>query len=470
MLVPSPPASAEPAHRAVELLRMRDWTGDIDGMLQRRTLRILVPYSKTLFFLDHGKELGIVAEFSRELESWLNKKHETKTLRIHVAVIPTVRDQLFPALAAGKGDIIAANLTITPERRAEADFTTPWLRDVKEIVVTGPTAPPLASLDELSGKTINVRKSSSYFGHVEALNLDFAKRGLKPIEIRPLDENLEDEDLLEMVNAGLLPLAIVDDHKADVWSNVFGNLKVRRDIAISQNGDIAWAIRKNSPKLKTELDEFLSTHTSKSSFGATIKRRYYSDATVVKNAYSDEAKARFRDLAALFVKYGQQYALDPILLLAQGFQESQLDQKRRSSAGAVGIMQLKPSTAAGKPIGITGIAESADRNVNAGAAYLRHLEDVYINDPGISARNRTLMAFAAYNAGPGNLRKFRAAAIAAGHDPNIWFNSVEQDAARIIGRETVQYVGNIYKYFVAYSLIWEAMQAREKALADGKVE
>ncbi len=460
-----PANSAAFAAQATHLLRMRPWTGDLDGILKRRTLRILVPYSKTLFFLDRGKELGVAAEFGRELETWMNKKHGSKTLRIHVAFLPTPRDQLFPALIAGKGDVIAANLTITPERLAEADFTSPWMRGVKEIVVAGPAAPSLATIDDLAGKAVHVRKSSSYFEHLEKLNDDFKARRLKPIDLRPADENLEDEDLLEMVNAGLLPLAIVDDHKADIWTKIFDKLKARPDLAVNSGGEVAWALRKQSPQLKAELDEFFVTHTSKGSFGATVKRRYYSDAKVLKNAYSDEATRQFKELSALFVKYGNQFAFDPILLMAQSFQESQLDQKRRSRVGAVGLMQIKPSTAAGKPIGITGIADSADRNVNAGAAYLRYLADRYLTEPGMSARDKTLMAFAAYNAGPGNLQKFRAAAIAAGANPNVWFNSVEQGAAKVVGRETVQYVGNIYKYFVAYSLLWDSMREHDKAAA-----
>lgn len=459
------PAAAAPAGRAEYLLRSRPWTGDFDGVLKRRTLRILVPFSKTLFFVDRGKQMGVVAEFGRELETWLNARHSKNALRLHVAFVPTARDQLFAALKAGKGDVIAANLTITPERQAEADFTRPWLRGVKEIVVTGPSSPPLAALDDLAGATVHARRSSSYFEHLETLSAALKARGKKPLDLKTADEHLEDEDLLEMVNAGLLPFAVVDDHKADIWRQVFNQLKARPDLIVSSGGDVAWAIRKESPLLKAELDAFFETHTSMSSFGATVKRRYYSDAKVVKNAFSEEAAGRFKQLVSVFVKYGRQFGFDPVLLIAQAFQESQLDQKRRSPAGAVGLMQIKPSTAAGKPIGIVGVTEDADRNVNAGVAYLRHLSDAYIREPGISARNRTLMAFAAYNAGPRNLQKFRAAASASGLDPNVWFNSVEQGAARVVGRETVQYVGNIYKYFVAYSLLWDAMQARDKAVA-----
>ena len=361
------PAAAAPAGRAEYLLRSRPWTGDFDGVLKRRTLRILVPFSKTLFFVDRGKQMGVVAEFGRELETWLNARHSKNALRLHVAFVPTARDQLFAALKAGKGDVIAANLTITPERQAEADFTRPWLRGVKEIVVTGPSSPPLAALDDLAGATVHARRSSSYFEHLETLSAALKARGKKPLDLKTADEHLEDEDLLEMVNAGLLPFAVVDDHKADIWRQVFNQLKARPDLIVSSGGDVAWAIRKESPLLKAELDAFFETHTSMSSFGATVKRRYYSDAKVVKNAFSEEAAGRFKQLVSVFVKYGRQFGFDPVLLIAQAFQESQLDQKRRSPAGAVGLMQIKPSTAAGKPIGIVGLHDVLRAGV---AAYL----------------------------------------------------------------------------------------------------
>ena len=437
------------------------WTGDLDGILKRRTLRVLVPYSKTLFFVDKGKEMGVAAEFGRELETWINAKHKFGTLRFHVSFVPTARDELLPALLAGKGDAIAANLTITPERQAQVDFTSPWITGVKEIVVTGPAAPQLAKLDDLAGATIRVRKSSSYFGHIVRLNEQLTASGRKPIDVRPADENLEDEDLLEMVQAGLLPLAIVDDHKAAIWTKIYDKLTPRPDLAINTGGDVAWAVRKQSPALKAELDEFFTTHKAGTSFGNTIKRRYYSDTKVVKNALSKESSEKFFQLVELFKHYGKQFRFDPILLIAQSFQESQLNQTLRSPVGAVGLMQIKPTTAAGKPIGITGVAENADKNVNAGVAYLRYLADTYVNDPAMSPRNQTLMAFAAYNAGPGNLKKFRAVAVEQGLDPNVWFNSVEQGAAKVVGRETVQYVSNIYKYYVAYELLWERMKAAE---------
>jgi membrane-bound lytic murein transglycosylase MltF len=322
-------------------------------------------------------------------------------------------------------------------------------------VVTGPSAPSLASLDDLAGQEIMVRKSSSYYTHLLALNEWMRAKGLQPIKLIPAEETLEDEDLLEMVNAGLLPMAVVDDYKAKLWVKIFSKLKLRSDLAVHENGQIAWAIRKNSPLLMAEINQFVATHGLTSSFGAEVKRKYYNSTTIVRNASDPQERAKFEVLIEYFKKYADAYDFDYLMIGAQGYQESRLRQSTRSPSGAVGIMQLLPSTAADPKIAIKGIDKSAERNIEAGAKYLRLMVDTYLNDPAIDQTNKTLMAFAAYNAGPGNLARFRKWAKGSGLDPNVWFFNVEEGAARIVGQETVIYVSNIYKYYVAYRLIIE---------------
>jgi membrane-bound lytic murein transglycosylase MltF len=437
--------------------------GDFDTMKQRRLIRILVPFSRTIYFLDKGAERGTAAEFGRQFEVWLNKKYKTKALKIRIAFIPTPRDRLLTDLNAGLGDIVAANLTITPERLQLVDFSTPGLRGVKEVVVTGPATPALAGLDDLAGREIHVRKSSSYWTHLEALNAQFAAKGLKEITLRPADEDLEDEDLLEMVNAGLLPFVVVDNHKAEFWAQIFPQLKVREDIFVNEGGEIAWAVRKNSPLLLKEVNEYVVRQTVNLSFFNEVMRKYYSSTRILKNAYSPASQAEYQRLIAFFKTYGGKYDFDYLMIAAQGYQESRLDQKARSHMGAVGIMQLLPSTAADPNIGIHGVDKDEERNIEAGIKYLRHLTDVYLNDPKIGQKDKTLMAFAAYNAGPGNLQRFRKWAQKSGLDPNVWFFNVEEGAGRIVGQETVQYVSNIYKYYVAYKLLTEHAEEAGKA-------
>jgi len=425
------------------------WTGDFDGMREKRLIRILVPYSKTFFFLDRGRKRGTAYELGTAFEDWLNKKYKMKTLRFHALFIPTARDRLIPGLIEGLGDIAAGNLTITRERSKRVDFSIPGLKDVKELVVTGPSAPPLKVLNDLGGKEIFVRRSSSYYEHLVALN-----KTLKPkIILKAAEEEMEDEDLLEMVNAVLLPMAVVDDHKAHLWAQVFDDITVREDLAVHTGGRIAWAVRKNSPLLLAEVNDFLKNHVKKTGLGNILLRRYLRSTKYVKNALSEKEMKQFRRVVDLFKKYGAKYEFDYLMLMAQGYQESRLRQSAKSHRGAVGIMQILPSTAENPPINMQDTHNSAENNIHAGTKYLRWIADTYLKDPAIDPKNRTLLAFAGYNAGPGNLRKFRRLAEKSGLDPNVWFGNVEHAAARIIGRETVQYVSNIYKYYTAYKLI-----------------
>jgi membrane-bound lytic murein transglycosylase MltF len=442
---------AQEGAKVMALPGVRAWTGDFDDMIKRRDVRILVPFSKTLFFIDRGTARGIEAEFGQAFEQWLNKRYGEKVYKIHVVFVPTTHDRLLSELVAGKGDIAAGTLTITPERKTLVDFAEPWASGVKEVLVTGPASPDVKSLDDLAGKAaITARKSSSYYTHLTSLNENRKKARLPLLQIEAADENLEDEDLLEMVSAGLLPWAVVDRFVAQAWAGILKGLTIREDIAVNEGGEIAWAIRKDSPKLAKELAEFVAVHKVGTAFGNDLRLRYTKNSKVLKNALAKPEAEKLQALLAYFRDYGTRFSIDPYLLAAQGYQESVLNQQLRNKSGAVGVMQIKPSTAAEKDIAVSNVAGSAERNIEAGAKYLRFLADKYIPDPDIEPRERVLFALAAYNAGPGNLKKFRAFAEQHGLKPTVWFGNVENGAAAIIGYETVQYIGNIYKYYIAY--------------------
>jgi len=440
------------------------WTGDFDGMAERRTIRVLVVFNKMMFFIDKGQQRGTSHDLFMEFEKFVNEKMKTGTLKVKVFFIPVSRDRLLPSLVEGRGDIAAANLTITPERRKAVDFSDPYLTGVREIIVTGPTGPKLSSLDDLAGKEIHVRLSSSYYGSLQRLNDSLKKEGKKPAKLISADELLEDSDLLEMVNAGLVPAVVVDSHKAEFWGEIFDRITLHRDVAVNTGGEIAWAFRKGSPELKAVVNEFVKGHKKGTLMGNIIFKRYLKENKWARNATSPEEMKKFRQTADLFKKYAAQYGFDYLMTAALAYQESTLDHSKRSHVGAVGIMQILPSTATDKNVGIPGI-DDLENNIHAGTKYLRFIRGRYFDDPAVDSLNQTLLAFAAYNAGPAKVAKLRKEAKEMGLDPNVWFNNVEIVAARRIGRETVQYVSNIYKYYVAYKLVIEQHEAREKAKA-----
>jgi membrane-bound lytic murein transglycosylase MltF len=459
-LEPAPEPTPMPAGLAPFV---KPWKGDLDGMIKRRIIRVLTVQNPLLYFVDKGREVGITYEMIKAFEKELNQKIGSKVVMVYVIPLPVPRDELLPRLLKGEGDIAAASLTITPGRRKQVDFSDPLGSGIKEVLVTGPGAPAVGSLDELSGKEVYLRPSSAYAEHVKILNARFAKEGKPPLKVVPAPEVLEDGDILEMVSAGLVPATVVDSFMADLYVQVFPNLEKHADIA-SPPVEIAWAFRKNSPKLSAAVNAFVKTHKQGSLAGNVLIGKYMKTTKWVKNARSDEDRKRFLSMIKLFEKYGDQYKLDYMLMAAQGYQESGLDQSKRSHVGAIGVMQVMPATARDKAVNIPDITK-LESNIHAGIKYNRWVIDNFYQDPAVSKLDKGLFAFASYNAGPGKVSSLRKQAKAEGLDPNKWFNNVELVAAKRIGRETVTYVSNIYKYYLAYQLMVQGEKSRQEAMA-----
>lgn len=436
------------------------WKGDLPGMVERRFIRTLVVASGPDFFYYDGKPRGVVAELLGLLQSELNVALNRRLDKVEFLPMPVSRDRLIPALMAGEADLVAADLTITKERSALVDFSVPFARGVDEVVVFAPgKGRDIRNVDGLAGLTIMVRRSSSYFEHLQQLNGDFAARGLDPIRIEPVNELLRTEDILEMVNAGIIPATVVDSYKAKSWAAVFDAIDVRADLVIHESGDIAWAFRKDSPELAAVVNDFIRGHRQGTLIGNVLLKRYFDNLHWVRNSTSEDGLARLQPLMQHFRASGERYDIDPLMLAAQAYQESELEPGRRSPAGAVGIMQIKPSTAADRNVGIEDIS-TPDKNIQAGAKYMRFLMDRYFDDTEMMAIQQWLFALAAYNAGPARVRSLRSQAAKEGYDPNVWLDNVEVVAARRIGRETVTYVRNVFKYYVAYRLASQNRQLR----------
>ena len=452
------PAKQQPAFELSSTVH-KPWTGDFDGMIKRRVIRILAPYSKTFYFIDRGVQRGLVYDISQLLEQDINKKLKTRHLKVHVTIVPLARDEFIPALRDGRGDIAMGNLTITPERLKQVDFSNPTVTNVSEIVVTGPGVPPIATVQDLAGHEVFIRKSSSFYESIEKLNVELAKAGKAKVKIRPAPENLETEDILEMVGAGLIKVTIADSYIATFWKQIFPKITLHPDVAVRSGGEIGWMIRKDSPLLKAELNASLKRYESSWQRNELLAR-YLKTTKWAKAATTSEELPKFERTVELFRKYGDRYDIDYLILMAQGYQESQLNQNARSPVGAIGIMQVMPAT--GKDMKV-GDINQLEPNIHAGVKFLRAMMNEYYAKEPMDQLNRGLFTFAAYNAGPGRVRGLRRTAAERGLDPNVWFNNVELIAAEKIGRETVTYVSNIYKYFLAYEMLAEERAEREKA-------
>jgi membrane-bound lytic murein transglycosylase MltF len=449
-------------HVSAPALQAPPWTGDFDAMLKRRFIRVLVASSKTEYYVINGVQHGSSYEFLKAFEQWINQKYpqKDKSLRFHVLFVPVSRGQIFPRLTAGRGDLAVGTLLITPERLKIVDFSDPLVTGVKEIAVTGPGSPELHSFDDLSGQEVFARKSSSHWEHLEALNEKFRGEGKALVKLRPAPEDLEDEDLLEMLNAGLVPIVVTDAYLPRIWQQFYTNIRANPDVMLSDSGKIAWAMRKNSPQLMAAINAFVKTHKQGTEFGNSVIARYGQNAKALKNAVAPGELKKFQETAALFQKYATQYNLDYLLMMAQGYQESTLDQNATSLVGAIGVMQLMPPTGDQMKVGDI---HQEEANIHAGVKYIRFMVDKYFANEPMDETNKILFAFAAYNAGPGRIHSLREEAAKKGLNPNIWIDNVELIAAARIGMETVTYVANIYKYYIAYKLVAAREEERKKA-------
>ena len=440
----------------------KQWTGDLDALLKKRVIRVGVPYSKTLFYTVKGTPQGIAYETGKAFEQYLNKKYpqQNKNIKIHVMFFVTPRASATKNLDTGTLDILMGGITITPERQKIVDFSNPIYRDAKEVVVTALAGPQLTSLDELSGKEVFVRKSSSYWEHLDRLNERFERDKKQPVKLTAVPDDLSDEDILEMVNAGLLPITVVNDWMAKLWSSLLPKMQVHPEIAVGEGVAYGWAVRKNSPQLLSVINEFIRAHGQGTTFSKQVVTKYTGSPFMLKQAVSAESMKRFDQTAQMFRKYSDKYGMDYLLMMAEGYQESGLNQQAKSSVGAIGVMQLMPDT--GKDMNVGDISQE-ESNIHAGVKYFNlTMKRLYGNEP-MDDLNKVLFTFAAYNCGPGRVKQLRAEAAQKGLDPNVWMNNVEFIAASRVGQETVNYVTNIYKYYVAYKLVAMQEEQRRKA-------
>jgi membrane-bound lytic murein transglycosylase MltF len=443
------------------------FTGDFDAMLDRRLIRLVVPYSPTLFFEDKGTIYGTAANGAQLFEGWINKTFSLGARPLTVPLTPVSRDKLFDTLLAGDGDIAAGDITITEELRKKVAFSEPVIGNVREIVITRADISELDSAEALSGREVAVARSTSYYESLTTLNERLTSQGKSPVTITIVPDTLEVADLMEMTAAGLLPATVGDDWVAGLWVQIIKGLRLHPKAALREGAQIGWAVRPDNPKLLATLNRAIAEITGNVNRWSDDTRSYLLELKQLHTATQGAEMQRFRDAVEIFRHYANEYRFDTLMLVAQGYQESGLDQRTVSRAGAVGLMQIMPQT--GRELAV-GDIHKADPNVHAGAKYMAQLLDDYFKDAPFDDQNRNLFAFAAYDAGPEKIQSLRREAQAEKLDPNLWFNNVERVAAARVGQEPVRYVRNIYKYYVAYKLIEEADAAKRAAITGGTTE
>ncbi|HWR04717.1 MAG TPA: transporter substrate-binding domain-containing protein [Humidesulfovibrio sp.] len=453
-------AAPKPVPQAVELLSSS--TADLPAMRQRGQVRVLVTPNRTNFTMaQDGSFRGLEHGLALQLERSLNKGLKKGEGKVRVVFVPVLRDELLPALLEGRGDVAAAGLTITPEREAKVAFSLPYFENVREVLVSRAGAPPVRSLDDLAGRTIHMVASGSYAEHLEPLRQSFAQRGLPALPLIQADHALETENLLEMLSAGLLENVAADEHIARLWAQVLPGLAIQPQ-AMAQGGRIAWAVRKDNPHLLAAVNKALAGNAKNQA--ALINANFPGTRKDAQKRLANPFLApKTASLVPDFQQRSEEYGFDWLHMMAQGFQESGLDNSARSRTGAVGVMQVLPAT--GASLGFRDI-RPASANIHAGVRYMSKMRDEETSGDGLDPEQRFYFALASYNAGPARVRKLREQARSEGLDPDVWFGSVERVALRQGCQGAVVYVRNIRAYYIAYSLSWDIHLRRVKASQD----
>jgi membrane-bound lytic murein transglycosylase MltF len=454
--------SAQPEPELVLRVTQPD-TSDWPEIERRGVLRVLVARDRTNFFVAGGRLRGMEYELVHQLELELAKDRAGVRPAVDVAFVPMAFEELLPALLEGRGDVAVAGLTVTAERAASVAFTRPYLNDVSEIVVAHAGAEIPASLDGLSGRTLCLAPGTSYIASVARLNADLAARGLAPVRVFELGRGLTTEDALELVHAGAFDYTVADRHVAELWADVLDGLRPTPQLALSSGGSLAWAVRPDNPALKARLDAFIEGNKKGTQTGNVLFKRYFADARWIRDPTPDLGASKLGPFLAPLQIHSAQYGFNWRLIAAQAYQESQLNPDAHSRSGAQGLMQLLPATA--KDMGFDDVSAPED-NLHAGIKYMAWLRDTYFDSPELPEPVRVDFALAAYNAGPGRVRRWRSEAPERGVDPNRWFGEVENVALEDVGLEPVRYVANVNKYFVILSRLLDESAGHDERLKE----
>ncbi len=453
----NPPATSE------KLAPLRD----IDHIHKNRVLRVLISPSKTNFIIHGDQPRGFEYEMLKQYEKHLNRDKTRRDLHMTLLFIPVESQNLVARLTAGEGDIAAGMLTITPERSQKVAFTDPYLSDVSQVVVGNTGQDQINSEADLAGRTFYVRRNSAYVPTLKRLNQRLSDQKQQEVEIIEVDY-LETEDILDLIQAGGPQLTVADDYLADIWAQVMPQLKPYPNLVLDQGGQIAWAVQPENEALRADLNQFIAKHRKGTIIGNVLFQRYFADKQWISNPFERIQEKEMLRYTSLFKKYGAQYDLDWRMIAALAYQESRFDHRMVSRRGAIGLMQIKASTAADPNVGINDI-QDVEGNVHAGVRYLSWIRNRYFDDAAIAEPVQVDFAMAAYNAGPARIQKLRRKAEKMGYDPNVWYGNVEKAALASIGQETVNYVVNIAKYYLMFRFNEEIMASRvstKEALRD----
>ena len=410
----------------------------LDQIIKRKELVVLTTNQPTTYYIDRdenptGPEYDMTRSFAQSLG--------VATRYIEFDSTEAVID----ALRKGEGDIAAAGLTITSERKAEFDFG-PVYMDVSEYLVCHRDAGFVDDIEDLKGLEIVIPTATSY---ADTLNKQF------PGIDWSLDDNLLTPRLLEKVRSKEIECTISDSTIFDISRRYYPEISVK--YTLHKGSQLAWMYAKNNPRLASAINKWFTEYQDSGAYAQKIEK-YYGHIDVFDYVDIQKFKRRIKNRLPkykdMFIKAAKKNGISPALLAAQSYQESHWNPKAKSPTGVRGIMMLTQPVA--KSLGVTSRLD-AKQNIYAGAKYHAKMKKMF--DDNVTEPDRSWMALAAYNVGRGHFRDAQGLARKLGKNPNLWIDMKEvlpllsekeyykdltYGYAR--GNEPVQYVTRIRDY------------------------
>lgn len=439
------PLSATARQVGPEVAQHKTQVRDLAAIRSSKVLRVLVNQSRNSSGDVKGQEIGIEYQRLQAFEQYLNG-HSRNGQKVKFKIIPKAKNQLLAALQRGDGDLVAPGELLDTGSAKGINASEPIIPDVPLVLVGVRGGRTFKNVEQLSGRTLSLPAGSMADEALHQVNQQLALRKLAPIKIEWVDPSLAVEDVLEMVQAGIYPLTLVEQPIAERWARVMPRLRVDRNLTLRTHDNISWFVRQDATMLKASINDFLKTYKPSANQDLAFEKAY-KNMYRVNNPLVRTNLQRLEKLRPMLQRHADAQDMDWLDLAALAFKESKLDPAAKGSGGATGLLQITPSAA--KRVGVSDI-QNADRNVQAGARYMALIRSKYFASPRVNERERMAFVLAAYNLGPERVQSMRDEARRRGLNPNQWFFQTERIAMEQGSAGVVSFVNSVNKYYLAF--------------------
>ncbi|KMN20142.1 transglycosylase SLT domain-containing protein [Pseudomonas weihenstephanensis] len=436
---------------------------DLAQIRSSQVLRVLVNQSRNSSGQVQGESVGVEYHRLRAFERYLNG-HARDGQEITLKIIPKAKDQLLGALLRGEGDLMAPGELLDVKPTHAVTPSDPIIERVPLMLVGVKGERRYTRLEQLSGRTVALTTGSAAGEALNVINQKLALRKLPPVNIEWVDPTLAVEDVLEMVQAGIYHLTLVEQPIAERWAKLMPKLRFDRKVLVSEPGAMRWYVRRDASMLRASVDRFLTTYTVPADQNVAFER-VYRRLYRVHYPLARADRQKLEKLRPVLQKHAQQQGMDWLNLAALAFKESTLNPNAKGSGGATGLLQITPSAA--QRVGVNNI-QNVEGNVQAGAKYLAMIRRKFFASPRLNERERMAFVLAAYNMGPERVQAMRAEARRRGLNPNQWFFQVERIAMEQVGMGAVSYVNSVNKYYLAFDRERDSLEPAQAKLASRK--